>query len=271
MADTEADPATPPSAHGADGGAVEVARSAGPRDFRGLQSALTLMVVAALWEVFARLTPAYIAPTWGAIVAAVAELRLEFILTTTTRVVVALAVSFVIGMALAIALFAMPRVESYTLPVVNLIMAVPVVCWVIFTILWFRNIEYRIAFVLVMVCAPIFLIDVLDAMKAVPKQQREMVRSFRPTVRQYYSKLIIPATVPGILTSWKVNISLAIRVVTIAELVGAVSGIGYGLVIAKELFSIADVFAWTIILVVMLLLAQVVVDRLERRLLHWRD
>ena len=51
---------------------------------------------------------------------------------------------------------------------------------------------------------------------------RCMMQSFRPTTLQYFFKLILPAILPTIFTSWKVNISLAIRVVTIAELVGAV-------------------------------------------------
>jgi len=97
-----------------------------------------------------------------------------------------------------------------------------------------------------------------------------MLRSFRPTRLQYFTKLILPATLPIILTSWKINISLAIRVVTIAELVGAISGIGYGLVVAQELFSVADVFAWTLVLVVILFVTEGVLIYLEGRLLRWR-
>ena len=67
---------------------------------------------------------------------------------------------------------------------------------------------------------------------------------------------MLPAIVPTIFTSWKVNISLAIRVVTIAELVGAVTGIGHQLSVAQELFSVADVFAWTIVLVALLFLLE---------------
>ena len=72
----------------------------------------------------------------------------------------------------------------------------------------------------------------------------DMVRSFRPTALQYFGKLMFPAIVPNLITSWKINLSLAIRVVTIAELVGAVTGIGHQLAVAQELFSVADVFAW---------------------------
>jgi NitT/TauT family transport system permease protein len=98
-----------------------------------------------------------------------------------------------------------------------------------------------------------------------------MVRALRPTARQFFVKLILPATIPAILTSWKVNLSLSIRVVTMAELVGATSGIGYALMQANETFSVADVFAWTVVLVLILMLAQMIVTGVERRLLVWRE
>jgi NitT/TauT family transport system permease protein len=52
--------------------------------------------------------------------------------------------------------------------------------------------------------------------------------------------------------------------------VGAVSGIGYGLVVAQELFSVSEVFAWTFILVAILFAAEAVLTRVEDRLLRWR-
>jgi NitT/TauT family transport system permease protein len=131
-------------------------------------------------------------------------------------------------------------------------------------------VEFRIAFVLVVVCAPVFLVDILDAMRGVSKDLRDMLRSFRPTQAQLFTKLVLPATLPVMLTSWKINLSLAIRVVTIAELVGAVTGIGYGLVVAQELFSVSEVFAWTLILVALLFAAEAVLTHVEERLLRWR-
>jgi len=149
-------------------------------------------------------------------------------------------------------------------------MAVPVVSWILFAVLWFPGVEFRICFVLVIVCGPVFLIDSLDAMRGVPRELRHMMRSFRPTTIQFFLKLMVPAIVPSIFTSWKVNISLAIRVVTIAELVGAVTGIGHQLSVAQELFSVADVFAWTLVLVALLFLLEAVVARAEARILRWR-
>jgi len=231
---------------------------------------VALAVLAIAWEIVSLLVPPFIVPGWGRIFKSLATLRMDFVLVTLARVVGALVISFALGLGLAVVMYASVAVERYGRPIVRLLMAVPVVCWILFAVLWFKWVEFRIAFVLVVVCGPVFLVDVLDAMKGVSKDLRDMLRSLRPTRAQTFTKLVLPATVPAILTSWKINLSLAIRVVTIAELVGAVTGIGYGLVVAQELFSVSDVFAWTLILVVILFLAEAVLTRVEERVLRWR-
>jgi NitT/TauT family transport system permease protein len=229
-----------------------------------------LLALAVAWEIVSLFVPPFIVPGWERIFRSLITLRLDFVLITLARVIAALVVSFVLGLGMAMAMYVWLPVERYGRPIVRLFMAVPVVCWILFAVLWFKWVEFRIAFVLVVVCAPVFLVDFLDAMKGVSKELRDMLRSFRPTRRQFFTKLVLPATLPAILTSWKINLSLAIRVVTIAELVGAVTGIGYGLVVAQELFSVAEVFAWTLILVVILFLAEAVLTRVEERVLRWR-
>ena len=154
------------------------------------------------------------------------------------------------------AMYRSETLDEYLHPMIRILMAVPVVSWILFAVLWFPGVEFRIGFVLFVVCGPVFLVDTLDAMRNVPRELRHMMRSFRPTTLQFFFKLMLPAIVPTIFTSWKVNISLAIRVVTIAELVGAVTGIGHQLSVAQELFSVADVFAWTIVLVALLFLLE---------------
>jgi NitT/TauT family transport system permease protein len=49
-----------------------------------------------------------------------------------------------------------------------------------------------------------------------------------------------------------------------------VTGIGHQLAVAQELFSVADVFAWTLVLVALLFLLEAVVAGVERRVLRWR-
>ena len=209
-------------------------------------------------------------PSLLTIAKSVAHVTSIDIAVTLARVIGALIVSFVLGVFLAMAMYRSESLDNYLHPMIRILMAVPVISWILFAVLWFPGVEFRIGFVLVVVCGPVFLVDSLDAMRGVPRELRHMIQSFRPTTLQYFRKLILPAIVPTLFTSWKVNISLAIRVVTIAELVGAVTGIGHQLSVAEELFSVSDVFAWTVILVALLFLLEALVARVEARMLRWR-
>jgi NitT/TauT family transport system permease protein len=239
------------------------------------QTFVSLLVFALIWEALSYLAPylgipPFAIPSLVRIAKSIATITPVDIVVTLARVIAALIVSFLLGIALAMALYRSDSLDKYLHPMIRLFMAVPVVSWILFAVLWFPGVEFRIAFVLVVVCGPVFLIDTLDAMHGVPRELRHMMQSFRPTTSQYFFKLMLPAIVPTIFTSWKVNISLAIRVVTIAELVGAVTGIGHQLSVAQELFSVADVFAWTLVLVALLFLLEAIVARVEARVLRWR-
>jgi NitT/TauT family transport system permease protein len=239
------------------------------------QTFVSLLVFAIVWQGLSYLAPylgipPFAIPSLVRIAKSIATITPIDIVVTLARVLGALVASFVLGIVLAMAMYRSVPLEKYLHPIIRLFMAVPVVSWILFAVLWFPGVEFRIGFVLVVVCGPVFLVDTLDAMRSVPRELRHMLQSFRPTVWQYFVKLMLPAIVPTIFTSWKVNISLAIRVVTIAELVGAVTGIGHQLSVAQELFSVADVFAWTIVLVALLFLLEAIVARVETRLLRWR-
>lgn len=237
------------------------------------QTLVSLLVFAVVWEALSYLAPylgipPFAIPSLVKIAKSITTITPIDIVVTLARVVGALVVSFVLGVSLAMAMYRSQTLDNYLHPMIRILMAVPVVSWILFAVLWFPGVEFRIGFVVV--CGPVFLVDSLDAMRGVPRELRSMMLSFRPTTLQYFVKLMLPAIVPTIFTSWKVNISLAIRVVTIAELVGAVTGIGHQLSVAQELFSVSDVFAWTVVLVALLFLLEALVARVESRLLRWR-
>jgi NitT/TauT family transport system permease protein len=239
------------------------------------QTIVSLLIFCVVWQVLSYFAPAlgipaFAIPSFVRIWDSLLKITPIDVVVTLARVVGALVLSFLLGVAFAMLMYRSRTAENYLHPMVRILMAVPVVSWILFAVLWFRGVEFRIAFVLIAVCGPVFLVDALDAMRAVPRELRGMMRSFRPTTVQYFTKLMFPAILPSLITSWKINLSLSIRVVTIAELVGAVTGIGHQLAVAQELFSVADVFAWTLVLVVLLFLLEALIARVETRVLRWR-
>jgi NitT/TauT family transport system permease protein len=224
---------------------------------------LSILAFIVGWEIASFYAPPYAIPGWGRILAALVHIP--------PYDVGSMVLSFIVGLTISSLVFDRPMIEAIVMPLVRLLMAVPAVCWVVFAILWFKGVEPRIFFVMCVVCMPVFIVDSLDAMKGVPRDLRQMVDSFRPAPLQVFTKIILPSILPNLLTSWKINLTLAVRVVTIAELVGAVNGIGHGLELAQEMFSVADVFAWTVVLVAILFILQAIVAVTEHRTLRWRN
>jgi len=97
-----------------------------------------------------------------------------------------------------------------------------------------------------------------------------MTLSFRPTRYDLLRTLIWPAVLPGVLTAWKVNLGNASRVVVVAELVGATGGVGYELLLQQQLFDMAGAIAWTIVLVIFVLIVQQVITLIENHALKYR-
>src|SRR5437764_887045 len=126
------------------------------------------------------------------------------------------------------------------------------------------------ASIMVITTLPAFTFQVLDSYRSMSKDLFEMTMSFRPSSWTLFRVLIVPTILPGILTAWKINLGNSARVVVVAELVGATGGVGYELLRQQQLFDMAGALAWTIQLVLFVLVVQQIIVWIENWLLRYR-
>jgi ABC-type nitrate/sulfonate/bicarbonate transport system permease component len=160
--------------------------------------------------------------------------------------------------------------DRFLSPILSLFQGIPALSWVVFAIIWFHGIEFRIFFIMVVTTLPAFAFQVLGALRGMSKDLMEMVFSFRPTRMRLFRVMILPAVLPDILTAWKVNLGNASRVVVVAELVGATGGIGYELLQQQQLFDMAGALAWTLQIVFFVLIMQAVLTLIENVAFRYR-
>ena len=142
--------------------------------------------------------------------------------------------------------------------------------WVVIAVIWFHGSEFRIFFIMVITTLPAFTFQILDAYRSMSKDLFEMTMSFRPSTWTLFRVLIVPTIVPGIITAFKVNLGNSARVVVVAELVGATGGVGYQLLLQQQLFDMAGAIAWTLQLVLFVLVTQSLLGLVEAYLLRYR-
>jgi NitT/TauT family transport system permease protein len=250
-------------------------RAGAGRAGRLATAVVPLLVLAGLWELASFVLPPYAAPPVPAVMARAVTILLSWdtlqeVLATVARTLAGLAGAFVLGSVLAAVMGRSAFATRALSPVLTLLQGVPALSWVVFAVIWFKNTELRIFFIMVVTTLPAFTFQILDAYRSISHDLAQMVVSFRPRRMQMLRVLVLPSVLPGILTAWKVNLGNASRVVVVAELVGATGGVGYELMQQQQLFDMAGAIAWTLQLVLFVLLMQWGLTSIEAVALRYR-
>ncbi len=239
------------------------------------ESIVALAGLAVVWQIVSLFVPHFLFPSVPEIAARLFAIFTSWrsifdALATSARILAGLGGAFVLGTLLAMPMARSPQFERYAYPLLNFNQGIPALSWVVIAIIWFRGIEFRIFFIMVMTTLPAFTFQVLDAYRTMSKDLFEMTLAFRPSRLDLFRTLIWPTVLPGILTAWKVNLGNASRVVVVAELVGATGGVGYELLQQQQIFDMAGAVAWTLVLVIFVLVVQGVITLIETRALRYR-
>jgi NitT/TauT family transport system permease protein len=236
---------------------------------------VSLLAVLVVWEIAAGFTKDTVVPSIPDVASAMWNIvsgdGLRDFLTTLGRVGVGLATSFVVGTTIGILSGALPTFGRYVLPVVRFVQGIPALSWVVIAVIWFKSVELRIWFIMLVVTLPGFTLQLYDSYRAIPNELRDMARSFRPSRSALLREVTLPSVTPGIFTAWKINLGLGVRMVLVAELVGATIGVGAQLLNSQQLFDMTAVVAWTLLLALAVLLAQGVIELIEARVLRYRQ
>ncbi|MHC3941912.1 putative aliphatic sulfonates transport permease protein SsuC [Paenochrobactrum sp. BZR 201-1] len=237
---------------------------------------LPFLVIAVIWQIAAQFSKPYLFPGLQSVALSFWNILTNWDLLsqgliTWTRLILAVSASLLIGIPIGLAMGLSRRIDEFLRPLVKFIMGIPALNWVIIVIIWFSTTELRIGFVLIMLCTPVTIYCVYDGVRAVDRKLTDMVLAFGADPVQHVRLLLWPYVKASAFTAAKLNVGNAVRTVIVAELVGASFGIGKELDLAKNVFDMSAVLAWTLFLVMMALVMTYAIEFLERIALRWRD
>lgn len=242
---------------------------------RVLMALAPFLLIGAIWQFASLFFPPFLFPSlvdvfWRCLEILTSWAAFSDVLATAGRILAGLAGAFVIGCVMGFLIVQSKLLDRFLSPVLIFFQGIPALSWVVFAIIWFHGVEFRILFIMVMTTLPAFTFQVVGALRGMPKDLLEMVMSFRPSRVKFFRVMVLPSVLPEILTAWKVNLGNASRVVVVAELVGASGGVGYQLLQQQQLFDMAGALAWTLQLVFFVLLFQWVLTLIENFAFRYR-
>jgi len=207
--------------------------------------------------------PPYLFPAPADVLATVVRLTaggemLTALRVTVGRMVFGFSLSAVGGLLLGMALARWTRFSAVASPAVLGLQALPSICWFPLAILWIGLNEGAILFVTVIGALFAVAAATEAAVRTIPPSYLRASATMGARGWRLYTRVILPAALPQLLTGLRVGWSFAWRSLMAAELLFMNMGLGHLLGMGRELADAAQVVA----VILTILLLGLLVDRL---------
>ncbi len=180
-------------------------------------------------------------------------------------------ISIVTGCFLGFLMNHFPYLRQNLRPVVMGIQTLPSVCWVPFSILWFGLTQQAIIFVVIMGSAFSIAIAADNAIRNVPVIYKKAALTMGADSKQIYREIILPASLPELISGLKQGWSFAWRALMSGEVMTTCIGLGQTLIEGRNLADINQVMLVMIVIVLIgILIDQIIFSKLERHVYQKR-
>jgi NitT/TauT family transport system permease protein len=156
------------------------------------------------------------------------------------RILAGFALGSLIGAALGLLIGSSRLIRALVDPYVNFLRFISGVAWISIFIVWLGIGEASKVALIVYTTAFAVVLNTVAGVAAIAPNKLRAARCFGARPAQRFFWVILPATVPHILTGMRLSLSNAFLVIVAAEMVQADSGLGF-MIIAARLFLAPDI------------------------------
>ena len=157
--------------------------------------------------------------------------------------------AFAAGILLGALAYAVPLLEEILEPFMLFLKAVPVASFIILVLIWAgsRNLSVVISFLVVL---PVIYVNTIAGLKSTDWKLLEMAEVFHMPVWKRIRFIYLPALMPYLLSGCRIALGMSWKSGAAAEVIGLPEhSIGEQLYLAKIYLETTDLFAWTMVII----------------------
>jgi NitT/TauT family transport system permease protein len=180
------------------------------------------------------------------------------------------AVGSLLGIVLGFLLAQAPTLARILNPYVLAIYGVPRIALAPLFIVWFGIGLASKIWLAGMMAFFLAFFNTYTGVGGVDQGLKNVARVMGANRRELLVKVILPAASPWIIAGLRVSIPYALVAAVVGEMVMSTAGIGYRIIRATQTFDITGTMAGVVVLMLIVMLANMLLDRAEAHLLRWR-
>ena len=173
------------------------------------------------------------------------------------RIAIGFILSFIGGFVLALVCYKYKIIRDFLEPIMIMLKNVPMISFVIMLLIWVGNqaLTIYLSFLIVL---PIIYTNTLQGLESVDVQLLEMAQVFHLAPWKKFMFIYRPAFMPFVLSASKLALGMSWKSGIMAEVIGTPKpSIGREMYAAKTYLQTSNLFAWTIVVVIMSVLFEV--------------
>lgn len=165
------------------------------------------------------------------------------------RVFTGYLISLAAGFALGILITRVRFLEENLSPLLLGFQTLPSICWLPLAILWFGIGEDSIIFVIAIGSISSIAMAFVSGIKNVPPIYSRVAQTMGARGMKAYTTVMIPAALPALISGMKQGWSFAWRALMAGELLSPKDGLGYVLILGRDLFDMNQVVAVMVVII----------------------
>jgi sulfonate transport system permease protein len=175
-----------------------------------------------------------------------------------------------VGLSIGVSCGLSKFMERLTGPIVDTIRQIPMMAWIPLIILWFGIGETSKTIIIAKsVFVPVF-VNTLQGIRGVPRDYIEVAAVLELSRVKLLRTVILPSALPSIFTGLRLGAGFSWMAVVAAEMLGGLTGLGYGLLRARDFLESDKLIALMIVIGLVGLVLDRLIRLLESKVLHWR-
>jgi NitT/TauT family transport system permease protein len=208
--------------------------------------------------------------TIGAAQAAPVVAVLTTIVATLLRVLTGLALGFVASLVTGMLITQFRVVRGLVLPMLTLLAPISPIAWLPVSIFLFGIGNRPAVFMVFVGVYFVMTLATITQINEVSETYLNVARTMGARKRQILFQVVLPAILPGLLHTLRLNLFAAWMVVLLAEAAGVGSGLGQVVMLARNTFNASLVFFAMTLIGLTGYLLDLAFRQLQRRLLWWQ-
>ncbi len=182
------------------------------------------------------------------------------------RVITGVVAGLILGIAFAVLTSCLKFTEALLSPLFSVIKATPVASFIMLALLWIRK-DNLPAFITFLIVFPVAWANIQTGLKSTPRELLEVSKVHKMSLLSKILHIYIPSLLPFLASTAKSALGLAWKAGIAAEVLAVPeSAIGSEIYESKIFFETTELFAWTLLKILLSILMEFAIGALLTRL-----